>query len=106
MIGLVIGGGVFGIMMDIFGLVGGLVVFSWVFVGIVMLMFFLLINNINKKCLDLKGGIFSYVEEGFGCFVGFISGWGYWFICWLGNVVFVILLMSVLGYFFFVFEGG
>lgn len=71
-----------------------------------MLMLSLSINNINKKRPDLKGGIFSYAEEGFGRFAGFISGWGYWLTCWLGNVAFATLLMSALGYFFPVFEGG
>ena len=105
-IGSAIGGGVFGIMTDISGSAGGPAIFSWVLVGTAMLMLSLSINNINKKRPDLKGGIFSYAEEGFGRFAGFISGWGYWLTCWLGNVAFATLLMSALGYFFPVFEGG
>lgn len=75
-IGSAIGGGVFGIMTDISGSAGGPAIFSWVLVGTAMLMLSLSINNINKKRPDLKGGIFSYAEEGFGRFAGFISGWG------------------------------
>ena len=105
-IGSAIGGGVFGIMTDISGSAGGAALFSWLLVGSAMLMLSLSINNLNKKRPDLEGGIFSYAEAGFGRFAGFISGWGYWLTCWLGNVAFATLLMSALGYFFPVFAGG
>ena len=105
-IGSAIGGGVFGIMTDISGSAGAPAIFSWVLVGTAMLMLSLSINNINKKRPELEGGIFSYAEAGFGRFAGFISGWGYWLTCWLGNVAFATLLMSALGYFFPVFDGG
>lgn len=105
-IGSAIGGGVFGIMTDISGSAGGPALFSWVLVGTSMMMLSLSINNINKKRPELEGGIFSYAEAGFGRFSGFISGWGYWLTCWLGNVAFATLLMSALGYFFPVFDGG
>lgn len=105
-IGSAIGGGVFGIMTDISGSAGGPALFSWVLVGAAMMMLSLSINNINKKRPELEGGIFSYAEAGFGRFAGFISGWGYWLTCWLGNVAFATLLMSALGYFFPIFSGG
>lgn len=105
-IGSAIGGGVFGIMTDLSGSAGGPALFSWLLVGTSMMMLSLSINNINKKRPDLKGGIFSYAEAGFGRFAGFISGWGYWLTCWLGNVAFATLLMSALGYFFPIFDGG
>ncbi|MFV0559597.1 MAG: basic amino acid/polyamine antiporter [Enterococcus sp.] len=105
-VGSAIGGGIFGIMSDISGAAAGPAIFSWLFVGAAMMMLSLSINNINKKRPDLEGGIFSYAEEGFGRFSGFISGWGYWLTCWLGNVAFATLLMSALGYFFPIFSGG
>lgn len=105
-IGSAIGGGIFGIMSDISGAAGGPALFSWLLVGGSMLMLSLSINNLNKKRPDLIGGIYTYAEEGFGRFAGFISGWGYWLTCWLGNVAFASLLMSALGYFFPILGDG
>lgn len=36
----------------------------------------------------------------------FISGWAYWLSAWLGNLVFVTMLMSAIGTFIPVFKGG
>ncbi|MFV0561001.1 MAG: basic amino acid/polyamine antiporter [Enterococcus sp.] len=105
-IGSAIGGGVFGIMTDISGSAGAPALFSWGLVGGAMLMLCLSINNLNKKRPDLDGGIYCYAEAGFGRVAGFISGWGYWLTCWLGNVAFATLLMSALGYFFPIFGDG
>ena len=62
-------------------------------------------NNLLLKKPELNG-IFSYAEEGFGKFGGFISGWGYWLSAWLGNVAFATMLMSTLSYFFPIFGNG
>jgi arginine:ornithine antiporter/lysine permease len=43
------------------------------------------------------GGVVLYANEGFGPFHGFISGWGYWLSCWLGNVGFATMVAQVLG---------
>lgn len=45
-------------------------------------------------------------REGFGQYVGFTSAWGYWISAWVGNVAYLVLLMSTLGYWFPSFEGG
>ncbi|MGX7163275.1 basic amino acid/polyamine antiporter [Enterococcus massiliensis] len=105
-IGSAIGGGIFGIMTDLSGAAGGPALMGWLLVGGSMLLLSLAINNLNKKRPDLNGGIYSYAEAGFGRFAGLISGWGYWLTCWLGNVAFATLLMSALGYFFPIFQGG
>ena len=62
-------------------------------------------NNLLLKKPELNG-IFSYAEDGFGKFGGFVSGWGYWLSAWLGNVAFATMLMSTLSYFFPVFGNG
>lgn len=106
-VSLLIGSGVFGIMSDLVSfVVFGLVIFLWIIVGIGILVLVLLLNYLGEKCLDLDGGIFGYVEVLFGKLGGFISGWGYWLFVWLGNVVFVMMLMSVMGEFFLIFKGG
>lgn len=105
-IGSSIGAGVFGIMTDISSSAPGPALFAWFLVGISMLSLSLSINNLIRKKPDLEGGMFGYAKAGFGKFAGFVSGWGYWITCWLGNVAFAVLLMSAIGYFIPIFEGG
>lgn len=51
-------------------------------------------------------GLVAYAKEGFGPFVGFISGWGYWLATWVGNVAFSVMFISALGYFVPALSGG
>ena len=76
---------------------GGALV-AWFVVGVGFLMLALSLSNLASKKPELHG-IFSYAEEGFGPFAGFVSGWGYWLSAWLGNVAFATIMMSALGYF-------
>lgn len=101
-----IGSGVFALVTDIASAAspGGAIV-AWLIVGFGFLMLCLALNNLVLKRPDLEG-TFVYAEEGFGKFVGFISGWGYWLSAWLGNVAFATILMSTIGFFFPVFESG
>ncbi|GAB6085614.1 basic amino acid/polyamine antiporter [Alkaliphilus crotonatoxidans] len=105
-VGSAIGGGIFGMMADLSGSAPGPALFAWLLVGTSMLALSLSINNIIRKKPDLEGGMFGYAQAGFGKFAGFVSGWGYWITCWLGNVAFAMLLMSAIGYFIPIFEGG
>ena len=63
-------------------------------------------QNLTTKRPDLDGGIFTYAREGFGHFMGFNSGWGYWFAALLGNVAYGTLLFSAIGYFIPAFGDG
>ncbi|MEG1746311.1 MAG: basic amino acid/polyamine antiporter [Raoultibacter sp.] len=83
---------------------GGALV-AWLVVGIGFLMLAFSLNNLVAKRPDLHG-IFSYAEEGFGPFAGFLSGWGYWLSAWLGNVAFATMMMSTVGYFYPDFLAG
>ncbi|WP_071458472.1 arginine-ornithine antiporter [Bacillus massilinigeriensis] len=101
-----IGAGIFGISSDLAsGAAPGPALVAWAIVGVGILMLSLSFNNLLLKKPELNG-IFSYAEEGFGKFGGFISGWGYWLSAWLGNVAFATMLMSTLSYFFPVFGNG
>lgn len=95
-----IGSGVFGIMSDLARAAApGPVLITWFIVGLGVLMLALSLNNLLLKEPELEG-IFSYPKKGFGPFMGFISGWGYWLSAWLGSVAFATFLMSTIGYFF------
>lgn len=101
-----IGAGVFNISSGLAsGAAAGPVIVAWIIVGMGILMLSLSFNNLILKKPELNG-IFSYAEDGFGKFGGFVSGWGYWLSAWLGNVAFATMLMSTLSYFFPVFGNG
>lgn len=101
-----IGSGIFALSSDLATAAApGAAIIAWIIVGFGILMLASCLNNLLRKRSDLEG-IFSYGKEGFGSFVGFISGWGYWMSAWLGNVAFATVCMSTLGYFFPIFEKG
>ena len=82
------------------------VLVSWgiCFVGVLCLA--MCFFGLSRARPDLTGGIYAYAAAGFGDFIGFISGYGYWISGCLSNVSFALLLFSALGYFFKPFEGG
>lgn len=102
-----LGSGVFGITSDLARAAApGPAIIAWIIVGVGFLALVLSLNNLAAKRPDLDGGIFGYAEETFGKLGGFISGWGHWLSCWLGNVAFATIMMSAIGNFLPVFEGG
>lgn len=110
LIGLVvsscIGSGVFALTGQIGQVAApGSALVAWGVVGVGFLALALSFANLGAKRSDLHG-IFSYAEEGFGKFSGFISGWGYWLSAWLGNVAFATMMMSTIGYFYPAFLPG
>ena len=49
---------------------------------------------------DLKNGIYTYAERGFGKFVGFLISYGYWICNCFALVAYGVLIMSTMDYFF------
>ena len=100
-----IGSGVFALSTDISAAAApGPAIIAWLITGIG---FIALANTFGKLSLarpDLDG-IVAYAREGFGPFVGFVSGWGYWLSIWIGNVAFGVMLATAIGYFFPPFAG-
>ena len=106
-IGSMIGGGAFNIASDMAsGASAGAVILGWIITGIGMITLGLSFQNLTNKRPDLEGGVFSYAKAGFGNYWGFNSAWGYWLSAWLGNIAFLTLLFSGIGYFIPVFTGG
>ncbi len=83
----------------------GAILIAWMLTGIGFLTLAFSIQNIARKKPDLNG-VFTYAEEGFGPFAGFVSGWGYWLSSWMGNVAFATMMMQTVGYFFPQFVSG
>ena len=102
-----IGGGSFNLPANMSGAAAlGAIIIAWVvtFVG----MYFLAnsFRILSDKRPDLKAGIYSYAQAGFGPFAGFLMAWGYWLSSAFGNVAFAVLIMQILSYFFPVFGNG
>ena len=101
-----IGSGVFALSTDISAAAApGPAMIAWILTGIG---FLALANTFGRLSIvrpDLDG-IVAYAREGFGPFVGFVSGWGYWLSIWIGNVAFGVMLATAIGYFFPPFSDG
>ncbi len=106
-IGSMIGGGSFNLpqnMANKAGLAAVGIAWAITFVG----MYFLsnCFRILSDKRPDLKAGIYTYAQAGFGPFAGFMMAWGYWLSANFGNVAFAVLIMQILGYFFPIFGNG
>ena len=77
----------------------GAAIVAFVITGLGFTALALSLANLGTKRPELRG-VFSYATEGFGSLAGFISGWGYWLSCWLGNVAYATMLCQTIGYFY------
>ncbi|WP_085830225.1 basic amino acid/polyamine antiporter [Collinsella vaginalis] len=101
-----IGSGVFALSADISRAAApGPALIAWLITGAG---FMGLATTLGRLSVEKPGlnGIVAYAREGFGPFVGFICGWGYWLSTWIGVVAFSVMFISALGYFLPVFSGG
>lgn len=106
-IGSMIGGGIFGLpsQMGAAATPGPLII-GWVITGIGMLMLAFVFQRLAINKPEIDAGVYGYARAGFGNLVGFSSAWGYWISAWMGNVGYLVLLMSSVGVFLPGFEGG
>lgn len=106
-IGSMIGGGIFGLPSQMAGAAApGPLIIGWIITGVGMLMLAMVFQRLAISRPDIDAGVFGYAREGFGNFMGFASAWGYWLSAWIGNVGYLVLLMSAIGVFIPGFEGG
>ena len=106
-VGSMIGSGIFALPSQMAGSAApGPLLIGWSITGVGMLMLALVFQSLATRKPDVDGGVYGYARAGFGNYIGFTSAWGYWISAWIGNVGYLVLLMSTLGYFFDPFEGG
>ena len=84
----------------------GPLLIGWVITGVGMLTLAFVFQTLATRKPDVDGGVYGYARAGFGNYIGFTSAFGYWVSAWVGNVAYLVLLFSTLGYFFPAFEGG
>lgn len=85
----------------------GAVIIAWVVTGLGMFFIANTFRILANAKPDLTSGIYMYAKEGFGDYVGFSIGWGYWLCQIFGNVGYAVITMDALNYFFpGTFTGG
>ena len=106
-VGSMIGSGIFALPSQMAGSAApGPLLLGWIVTGIGMLMLAFVFQTLAERKPDVDGGVYGYARAGFGNYIGFTSAFGYWMSAWIGNVAYLVLLFSTLGYFFPQFEGG
>jgi arginine:ornithine antiporter/lysine permease len=106
-VGSMIGGGIFSLPQNIAASAGpGAVLIGWAITGVGMLTLAFVFQTLANRKPELDGGVYVYAKAGFGDYMGFNSAWGYWISAWIGNVSYMVLLFSTLGFFFPVFGEG
>jgi len=102
-----IGGGAFNLPQNMAHAAGSAAIaIAWLVTFIGMYFLSNSFRILADKLPDLKAGIYSYAQAGFGPFAGFQMAWGYWLSAAFGNVAFAVLIMQILSYFFPVFGNG
>ncbi len=100
-----IGSGVFALSTDISAAAApGPALIAWLITGIGFMGLATTFGRLSIVQPELDG-IVAYARAGFGPFVGFVSGWGYWLSIWIGNVAFGVMLVTAIGYFYPPFAG-
>lgn len=91
-----IGSGVFALSTDISAAAApGPALIAWLITGIGFMALATTFGRLSVVRPDLNG-IVDYAREGFGPFVGLVSGGGYWLSIWIGNVAFGVMLVTAI----------
>ena len=106
-VGSMVGGGIFSLPQNIAASASaGATLIGWLITGVGMLTLAFVFQTLANRKPELDGGVYAYAKAGFGDYMGFSSAWGYWISAWIGNVSYMVLLFSTLGYFFPIFGEG
>ena len=106
-VGSMIGSGIFALPSQMAASAApGPLLIGWAVTGVGMLTLAFVFQTQATRKPDVDGGVYGYARAGFGNYIGFTSAFGYWVSAWVGNVAYLVLLFSTLGYFFPGFEGG
>ena len=97
-VGSMVGAGIFSLPRNFAlatGVYGALI--AWAVAGTGMLMLAFVFQTLAVRKPDLDAGVYAYAKAGFGEYLGFFSGWGYWASACIGNVTYWVLISSTLG---------
>jgi len=96
-VGSMVGAGVFslpGRFARETGVAGAII--AWVIAGAGMLMLAFVFQMLAVRKPKLDSGVYAYAKAGFGEYLGFFSGFGYWASACAGNTFYWVFIMSTL----------
>jgi APA family basic amino acid/polyamine antiporter len=77
---------------------GGISIVGWLFSATGALIVALMFSRLSRL-MTKAGGPYGYAQRGFGDFIGFLVGWGYWISIWAGNAAISTAFAGYLGVF-------
>ena len=100
-ISAMVGGGIYDLPQNMAASASaGSQIVAWVITGVGIWFIANTFRILAQAKPDLKNGIYTYAERGFGRFVGFLISYGYWICNCFALVAYGVLIMSTLDYFF------
>jgi APA family basic amino acid/polyamine antiporter len=96
-VGGTIGSGIFMLpaLLAPFGLLG---VAGWFIAGVGAIILALMLADLSRRFTRI-GGPYAYARAGFGDFIGFWIGWGYWIAMWSAMAAIAVACIGYLGFF-------
>lgn len=100
-ISAMVGGGVYNLpqSMSSSASAGGQII-AWGITGIGMWFIANTFRVLSCVKPQMKNGIYTYAEKGFGKFIGFLVAYGYWICNCIALVAYGVMIMATLGFFF------
>lgn len=100
-VGSMVGGGIFALPQAMSEHAAPIpILIGWLITGLGMLCLALVFQSLSMRRPELDAGVYIYAKVAFGDYIGFCSAIGYWVSAVIGNVSYLVLLFSTLGYFF------
>ncbi|OCG22433.1 arginine-ornithine antiporter [Gilliamella sp. wkB108] len=99
-VGSIVGSGIFSLPQNMAeGAGAGAIVIAWVITLCGMLMLTRIFQYLSIRFYKINDGLYGYVREGFGDYIGFNAAWGYWISAWMACASYLVILFSALGSF-------
>lgn len=99
-VGGIVGAGIFSLPQNMAeGAGAGAIVIAWTVTFIGMFCLTRIFFWLTSTRPEIKDGVYGYVRNGFGNYLGFNAAWGYWISGWIGVASYLVVIFSSLGYF-------
>ena len=83
-VGSIVGSGIFSLPQNMAeGAGAGSILIAWGITLFGMLMLTRIFQYLSIRFYKINDGLYGYVREGFGDYIGFNAAWGYWISAWM-----------------------
>jgi arginine:ornithine antiporter / lysine permease len=99
-VGSIVGSGIFSLPQNMAeGSGTGGILIAWTITLLGMFMLTRIFQYLSIRFYKINDGLYGYVREGFGDYIGFNAAWGYWISAWMSCTSYLVILFSALGSF-------